>query len=321
MAIGRDLRKYPGGCSNWRPGTGGGRSCLTPWARQGVLLLNTALTVREGCAGAHIGWGWQHFTDRVINAIASASQPVVFMLWGKEAQAKRDRIGGQHLVLCDRHPRTGLEENSQPFSGANDYLQHHGREPINWLDVCSRPPANAGAHLAPLTVADAEAQWDRQFARAPRFLEQLADEAHENESWGRLKSWIPRAGEIPAPPAVSDAYSQRCRRKFSTKPGKPPSTCSLDAAHAARRRPGCQPGQDASPAQCPEGASWSQTASSIRCQRQNSAFGRGASLNSAGVPGDPSNRPTPLPHRGPGVQPRVRHSHPRYSLHLLERIA
>ena len=193
MAIGRDLRKYPGGCSNRRPGTGGGRSCLTPWARQGVLLLNTALTVREGCAGAHIGWGWQHFTDRVIDAIASASQPVVFMLWGKEAQAKRDRIGGQHLVLCDRHPRTGLEKDSQPFSGANDYLQHHGREPINWLDVCSRPPANAGAHLAPLTAADAddEAQWDRQFARAPRFLEQLADEAARERELGQTEELDP----------------------------------------------------------------------------------------------------------------------------------
>ena len=192
-AIERDMGEYPGGSSNWRPGTGGGRSCLTPWARQGVLLVNTAFTVREGCAGAHIGWGWERFTSRIIEAIVCAGQPVVFMLWGKKAQRRGPRPGGQHLVLCGRHPRIGLEASARPFSGANDYLQRHGREPINWLDVCSRPPVNARGHLAPLTAADApdEAQWDRQFARSQRFLEQLADEAARERALGQIEELDP----------------------------------------------------------------------------------------------------------------------------------
>lgn len=191
-AIKRDLGEYPGGISNRGEGTDR-RSCLTPWARQGVLLLNTALTVREGCAGAHIGWGWEQFTSRIIEAVANVGQPVVLMLWGKEAQRQPAHVGNQHLVLCGRHPRTGLVASARPFSQCNEYLHHHGREPIDWLDVCSRPPANAQEHIAPLTAADAadEAHWDRQFARSHRFLAQLADEATREQSQGQTEALDP----------------------------------------------------------------------------------------------------------------------------------
>ena len=191
-AVKHDIGEYPGGDSNRRQRTLG-RNCLTPWARQGVLLLNTVLTVREDCASAHIGWGWEQFTSRIISAIASADQSVVFMLWGKEAQRQEACVGGQHLVLCGRHPRIGLESCSRPFSHANQHLERHGREPISWLDVCSRPPVEAEEHVAPLTAADAadEAHWDMQFAKSQRLLEQLADEATREGNQSQIEDLDP----------------------------------------------------------------------------------------------------------------------------------
>jgi uracil-DNA glycosylase len=95
---------------------------LEAWARQGVLLLNTALTVEEGAANAHARWGWGPVTDAIIDA-ASAGRPSVFMLWGRQAQAKAPRIAAHHTVLASPHPsplsaRTGFF-GSRPLSRAN----------------------------------------------------------------------------------------------------------------------------------------------------------------------------------------------------------
>lgn len=108
---------------------------LDPWARQGVLLLNTTLTVEEGAANAHARWGWGPVTDAVIDA-ANAGPPKVFILWGRQAQAKAGRIGPRHTVLASAHPsplsaRTGFF-GSRPFSRANAALAAMGRGTIDW---------------------------------------------------------------------------------------------------------------------------------------------------------------------------------------------
>lgn len=78
---------------------------LTPWADQGVLLLNTCLTVSAGRAGSHAGWGWEAVTDAVISVVSEACEGVVFMLWGKKAQAKRRLVDEQrHVVFTTPHP-------------------------------------------------------------------------------------------------------------------------------------------------------------------------------------------------------------------------
>ncbi|MFT3973987.1 MAG: uracil-DNA glycosylase [Amaricoccus sp.] len=108
---------------------------LAPWARQGVLLLNTALTVEEGAANAHARLGWGPVTDAIIDA-ASAGAPSVFVLWGRQAQAKAPRIAPRHTVLASAHPsplsaRTGFF-GSRPFSRANAALAAAGRGEIDW---------------------------------------------------------------------------------------------------------------------------------------------------------------------------------------------
>lgn len=113
------------------PGTGS----LEPWARQGVLLLNTSLTVEEGAANAHARWGWQPVTDAIIDA-ASAGSPSVFILWGRQAQAKAERIAPHHTVLASAHPsplsaRRGFF-GSRPFSRANAALAAAGRGTVDW---------------------------------------------------------------------------------------------------------------------------------------------------------------------------------------------
>ena len=116
------------------------RNCLTPWARQGVLLLNRVLTVRRGRAGAHLGRGWECFTDQIIATINDCHEHVVFMLWGKKAKNIRRMIdANRHKILCWKHPRIGLK-GSEHFSKANRYLEEHCVEPIDWLDVCEWPP-------------------------------------------------------------------------------------------------------------------------------------------------------------------------------------
>ncbi|MEH3035261.1 MAG: uracil-DNA glycosylase [Sphingomonas adhaesiva] len=114
---------------------------LAHWARQGVLLLNTVLTVEEGRAAAHRGRGWERLTDAVVRAVASSDQPVVFLLWGSHAQKKaafvRDvAAGGRHLVLTAPHPSPLSAYKgwfgSRHFSRANTFLEQHGRGTIDW---------------------------------------------------------------------------------------------------------------------------------------------------------------------------------------------
>lgn len=114
---------------------------LAHWARQGVLLLNTVLTVEEGRAAAHRDRGWERFTDAVVRAVAEKEQPVVFLLWGSHAQKKaafvRDvSAGGRHLVLTAPHPSPLSAYKgwfgSRHFSRANTFLAQHGRGTIDW---------------------------------------------------------------------------------------------------------------------------------------------------------------------------------------------
>jgi uracil-DNA glycosylase len=114
---------------------------LEHWARQGVLLLNTVLTVEMGQAASHRGKGWERFTDAVIAAVDAGPKPVVFMLWGNHAQKKAALIhdvmhGGRHLVLTAAHPSPLSAYNgffgSRHFSRANAFLEAQGRGTIDW---------------------------------------------------------------------------------------------------------------------------------------------------------------------------------------------
>lgn len=112
---------------------------LSDWARQGVLLLNTALTVREGAtlAGSHLRLGWREVTDAILAAVSRTRPHVVFILWGAPAQAKRGLIDeSKHLVIASAHPsplsaRRGFF-GSKPFSQANAWLAAKGEAPIRW---------------------------------------------------------------------------------------------------------------------------------------------------------------------------------------------
>lgn len=110
---------------------------LTQWADNGVLLLNTVLTVREGQANSHRGMGWEHFTDRVIQLLNERQQPIVFLLWGGNARSKSNLITNpQHLVLQCAHPSPLSAYNGffgcRHFSKTNEFLTQHGMQPINW---------------------------------------------------------------------------------------------------------------------------------------------------------------------------------------------
>ncbi|MFJ5368616.1 uracil-DNA glycosylase [Bosea sp. CER48] len=112
---------------------------LTRWAQQGVLLLNTALTVREGAskAGSHLALGWAKVTDAVIATVSRERPRAVFLLWGAPAQAKRPLIDeDRHLVIASAHPsplsaRRGFF-GSRPFSRANTWLEAQGEMPLDW---------------------------------------------------------------------------------------------------------------------------------------------------------------------------------------------
>lgn len=111
---------------------------LEPWARRGVLLLNTVLTVRQGEAGSHRGRGWERLTDALITAVSARHDPVVFLLWGNPARAKRPLIDtGRHTVIESAHPSPLSAHRgflgSRPFSRANEALAAAGRAPIDWL--------------------------------------------------------------------------------------------------------------------------------------------------------------------------------------------
>lgn len=110
---------------------------LESWARQGVLLLNTSLTVEQGNAGSHRGKGWETFTDRAIATVSEHAEPSVFLLWGSPARKKKALVDtSRHLVLESPHPsplsaHRGFFGNHH-FSRANAFLAEHGREPIDW---------------------------------------------------------------------------------------------------------------------------------------------------------------------------------------------
>ena len=110
---------------------------LSAWARQGVLLLNTSLTVRAHAANSHSKCGWSWFTDNVIRLISENKENAVFILWGGNARSKKPLIDqDRHLIVESAHPSPLSAYNgffgSKPFSKTNEYLQNQGMPPINW---------------------------------------------------------------------------------------------------------------------------------------------------------------------------------------------
>ncbi|MBR0373933.1 MAG: uracil-DNA glycosylase [Mogibacterium sp.] len=124
--------------------------CLIPWAKSGVLLLNTSLTVRAHQAGSHRGKGWEQLTDRIISVLNEREKPIVFILWGANAKSKEPLItnaadpdlawaglsAGRHLVITGPHPSPLSAHRGffggRYFSRANDFLTTHGLEPVDW---------------------------------------------------------------------------------------------------------------------------------------------------------------------------------------------
>ena len=113
---------------------------LTSWAKQGVLLLNATLTVRQGQANSHQSIGWAIFTDEVIKKLDKNDNPMVFILWGGNARSKKKYITNKnHFVIESVHPSPLSAYNgffgSRPFSRANEFLVSNGVKPINWNSV------------------------------------------------------------------------------------------------------------------------------------------------------------------------------------------
>ncbi|MBF0011001.1 uracil-DNA glycosylase [Enterococcus casseliflavus] len=110
---------------------------LVPWAQQGVLLLNTVLTVREGQAYSHHGRGWEQLTDTIIEKLNQREEPVIFVLWGKPAQKKAALLDtSKHIIITAPHPSPLSAHRgffgSKPFSKINQALLALGEEPISW---------------------------------------------------------------------------------------------------------------------------------------------------------------------------------------------
>jgi uracil-DNA glycosylase len=111
---------------------------LERWAKQGVLLLNATLTVRQNEAGSHQNQGWETFTDAVIQSLSNSKENIVFLLWGGFAKKKGSQIDrARHLVLATGHPsplsaNRGHWFGNQHFSKTNEYLMKIGKSPINW---------------------------------------------------------------------------------------------------------------------------------------------------------------------------------------------
>ena len=110
---------------------------LEAWAQQGVLLLNSTLTVREGEAGSHAGHGWETFTDAIISNLGSRQKHIVFVLWGAHAGKKSSLIDQHHTVITSVHPSPLSAHRgffgSRPFSQANRALADHNQPEINWV--------------------------------------------------------------------------------------------------------------------------------------------------------------------------------------------
>uniref|UniRef100_UPI0040577FE6 uracil-DNA glycosylase n=1 Tax=Acetatifactor sp. TaxID=1872090 RepID=UPI0040577FE6 len=110
---------------------------LVKWAKQGVLMLNTVLTVRAHMANSHRGKGWEEFTDAAIRALNTQDRPIVFILWGRPAQMKKNMLNNpNHLILEAPHPSPLSSYRgffgSKPFSKTNQFLQEHGVASIDW---------------------------------------------------------------------------------------------------------------------------------------------------------------------------------------------
>lgn len=110
---------------------------LTKWAKQGVLLLNTVLTVRAHQANSHRGIGWEEFTDAAIRILNEQDRPIVYLLWGKPAQAKKSMLNNpKHLILEAPHPSPLSAYRGffgcQHFSKTNEFLKENGLAPIDW---------------------------------------------------------------------------------------------------------------------------------------------------------------------------------------------
>ena len=111
--------------------------CLKPWADQGVLLLNTVLTVRAHAANSHRGHGWEIFTDKIIRLLNEHERPIAFILWGRPARNKKSMITEpRHLIVESAHPSplsaSGGFFGSRPFSRVNEFLKSVGETPIDW---------------------------------------------------------------------------------------------------------------------------------------------------------------------------------------------
>lgn len=125
---------------------------LGTWAMQGVLMLNTTLTVRKGKPKSHAGFGWEVFTDAVIRALNEHHQHLVFLLWGSHAKAKAQMIDrSRHCILTAAHPSPYSADRGffgcRHFSKANAYLTENGKDPINWT-----------AEMSELEAAQSESQ-------------------------------------------------------------------------------------------------------------------------------------------------------------------
>jgi len=114
-----------------------GHGCLEAWARQGVLLLNATLTVRDGAAGSHQGKGWETFTDAVLRVVNDKPSPVAFVLWGAFARRKKSLVDvSRHCVVESAHPSPLSAHNgffgSRPFSQVNTFLDSTGLPAVDW---------------------------------------------------------------------------------------------------------------------------------------------------------------------------------------------
>lgn len=121
------------GCPPPKSGT------LIGWAKQGVLLLNTILSVRSGVPQSHAGIGWQTFTDAVISILNKRDKPVAFILWGNNALSKKNLIAPRHFIVSSAHPSPLSASRgffgSKPFSRVNAFLTENGMTPIDWQDT------------------------------------------------------------------------------------------------------------------------------------------------------------------------------------------
>lgn len=142
---------------------------LRAWARRGVFLLNTVLTVRKKEANSHKGYGWETFTDRVIQVLSDRKVPMVFLLWGSPAQKKAALVNtGRHAIVTSAHPSPMSAGHgffgSKPFSKANAALQKAGLDPIDWqlpADPNAETPMAEPASLASGPAEGTEDDLDR----------------------------------------------------------------------------------------------------------------------------------------------------------------